>query len=321
MNASGPWVDELDSLDNKTHGNKLQLTKGVHLVVDHQKLPIKQSVYFDTYDKRMMFVIPRDGKTYLGTTDTFYKEDKLNPLTTEEDRIYLLKCVNDYFSCSLKLSDIESSWAGIRPLIKTAGKNPSEISRKDEIFEWESGLITIAGGKLTGYRKMAQRIVDLLAKKIAVAEQKKLPACSTHQILLSGGKIDSESFSEFVKDKMRAGIALGLSPREAETLAHRYGSETDKLHTILNTLIKNEDATNRLPLSLRAELIYVIENEMCLTPTDFFIRRTGMLYFDMDSAKKHSADLISYMQQILKWDKTLAQRYTEELQEAVLNAQ
>jgi glycerol-3-phosphate dehydrogenase len=322
VNASGPWVDELDSLDDKSHANKLQLTKGVHLVVDHQKLPVRQSVYFDTYDKRMMFVIPRDGKTYLGTTDTFYNGDKLNPLITDEDKAYVLKCINDYFAGhSLTLSDLESGWAGIRPLIMKPGKKPSEISRKDETFVWDSGLITIAGGKLTGYRKMAQRIVDLIAKKIEIAGQKKLPACSTDHILLSGGKLGSMHFPEFIKHKIPAGITLGLSYEVAEKLLNRYGSETDMLYEIMKALKETESPNHDLPLWLRGEIVYAIEYEMCLTPSDFFIRRTGMLYFDIDSVKSYRTALINYMKGILQWDSTLTEYYDKELQQAILNVQ
>jgi glycerol-3-phosphate dehydrogenase len=319
VNASGPWVDELDSLDDKMQDNKLQLTKGVHLLVDHSRLPVKQSVYFDTFDHRMIFVIPREGKTYIGTTDTFYSGDKQNPLISLEDKAYLLKCVNDYFAgCSLQLSDVESGWAGLRPLIRKPGKKPSEISRKDEIFEWPSGLITIAGGKLTGYRKMAQQVVDLLAQKIALAQKRKLPVCSTHQIILSGGQTGGMDFQAFVK-KTAPGIQL--SAGEAETLLSRYGSEIKELMMIMNALKEKGVADQHLPLLLQAELIYTVEHEMCLTPSDFFIRRTGMLYFDIEAVKKHSSGVIDYMQEILGWDKKLKQTYEKELEEAILNAQ
>ena len=322
VNASGPWVDELDSIDDSAKADKLKLTKGVHLVVDYKKLPIKQALYFDTYDKRMIFVIPRDGKTYIGTTDTFYSDDKLNPLTTSEDKAYLVKCVNDYFTGqALKLSDIESSWAGIRPLIKKVGKKPSEISRKDEIFEWQSGLITIAGGKLTGYRKMAQNIVDLIAKRIDKAEHKKLPTCNTDKILLSGGKIGAINFLDFIKNKTPLLLALGLNSEEAQKVIYRYGSEIDELCTIAKALNTKEDTNHYLPLFIRAELVYAIENEMCLTPSDFFIRRTGMLYFKIDSVKKYRVALITYMQHLLCWDNVLTEKYNRELEQAILNMQ
>ena len=97
VNAAGPWVDEVDELDAKTSKHKLHITKGVHLVVDWKKLPVTQSAYFDTFDKRMIFVIPRQGKTYIGTTDTFYEGDVVNPKITKQDIDYLIKCVNDFF--------------------------------------------------------------------------------------------------------------------------------------------------------------------------------------------------------------------------------
>ncbi len=167
VNATGPWVDDLDDLDMKHGAHKLHITKGVHIVVDGKKLPLKQSAYFDTFDKRMIFVIPREGKTYIGTTDTFYKGELSHPKITAEDKAYLLKCVNEFFPGNrLTEEDIESGWAGLRPLVNKPGKGPSEISRKDEMFVSSSGLITIAGGKLTGYRKMAERVVDVVARKM-----------------------------------------------------------------------------------------------------------------------------------------------------------
>ncbi len=133
------------------------MTKGVHIVIDQSRFPLKQAIYFDTPDKRMVFAIPRNGKTYVGTTDTFYEGDIAHPKMSTEDRSYLIKAINDMFpDVRIREQDIESSWAGLRPLIYEEGKDPSEISRKDEIWESDSGLITIAGGKLTGYRKMAR---------------------------------------------------------------------------------------------------------------------------------------------------------------------
>lgn len=157
VNATGPWVDSLRELDRSKQGKTLRLTKGIHLVFDGRRFPLQQAIYFDTPDKRMVFAIPRDGKTYVGTTDTDYVGDIAHPRMSEEDRRYLLSCVNEMFpELKLDASDVESSWAGLRPLIYEEGKSPSEVSRRDEIFRSPSGLITIAGGKLTGYRKMAE---------------------------------------------------------------------------------------------------------------------------------------------------------------------
>lgn len=312
VNAGGPWVDELDDLDKKEKEHKLQITKGVHLVVDWKKLPVKQSLYFDTFDKRMVFVIPRDGKTYIGTTDTFYNDNKPNPLISKEDRDYLIRCINDYFpESTIKVSDIESGWAGLRPLINKPGKGPSEISRKEEMFESESGLLTIAGGKLTGYRKMAERVVNKVAENIRKQEGKQIPLCSTHLIQLSGGKMEaSHDFAEFVNIKIKQGNSFGLPAEEAKTLALRYGSNVGTIYRIIESL---KDEKSEVPLLLRAQLRYAIQHEMCMSPCDFFIRRTGLFYFNIEVVKTWKQLLIQYMQAILLWDGSLVERYNEEL--------
>ena len=316
INATGPWVDDIDDLEKKHEAHKLHITKGVHIVVDEKKLAVKQSVYFDTHDKRMIFVIPREEKTYIGTTDTFYEGDLVSPKITTEDKNYLLKCVNDYFPESkLSLADIESGWAGLRPLVNKLGKGPSEISRKDETFVSTSGLIIIAGGKLTGYRKMAQRVVDIVMKKYLSNGKTNIADCTTDKIQLSGGKINKElSFSAFVKSKTTHGLALGLSPIETEKLINRYGSNIDELYTIIEKL---KEEKSELPILLRAQLIYAIEKEMCVTPADFFIRRAALLYFDIETVKKYKAELSLYMKALLLWDNELVDRFNSELEKTI----
>ena len=137
------------------------------LKVQVPSFPLKQAIYFDTEDGRMVFAIPRDGKTYVGTTDTFYEGDPKDITITAEDRAYLLDAIRFMFpSLHLTEAHIESGWAGVRPLIHEQGKGPSEISRKDEIWQTDGGLITIAGGKLTGYRKMAEKIIDIVVEQL-----------------------------------------------------------------------------------------------------------------------------------------------------------
>ncbi len=317
VNSTGPWVDDLDDLDNSKATHKLHITKGVHLVVDHKKLPIHQSVYFDTPDKRMLFVIPREGKTYIGTTDTFYHDDIKHPTITDEDRTYLLNCVNSFFPNSqISISDVESGWAGLRPLINKTGKGPSEISRKDEVFMYDSGLLTIAGGKLTGYRKMAQRITDIIAKRIGDSSEKKIAACSTNFIKLSGGKIKSDvSFSDFISLKMKEGVALKLTVKEAEILVNRYGSNVDLIFKLVKQLTETE--TSDIPVMLRAQILYSIENEMCLTPSDFFIRRTGAFYFDIDLVKTWQKEITTYMQQYLLCNDEVMKSFSDNLQQSI----
>src|SRR5699024_5924070 len=109
---------------------------GIHLVFDQSRFPLQQAIYFDTPDGRMVFAIPREGKAYVGTTDTVFEGNIAHPTMTEADRDYVLQAIDFMFpSLNITVDDVESSWAGLRPLIGEEGKDPSEISRKDEIFE------------------------------------------------------------------------------------------------------------------------------------------------------------------------------------------
>jgi glycerol-3-phosphate dehydrogenase len=314
VNATGPWVDILDAMDDPSSESKLHLTKGVHVVVDHKKLPIKQSIYFDTDDRRMIFAIPRDGKTYIGTTDTNYTGPIENPGITPEDKVYLIKAVNKIFpGVNLKIQDIESGWAGLRPLIRQRGKSPSAISRKDEIFQSASGLITIAGGKLTGYRKMAERVTDLVVTRFK-NEGKKFPGCTTDKIKISGGKFDgAKNFNEYIKEKTKSGIHEGLTEESAKALAEKYGSNVEKIFEIIRT--SGEEAKkNNLPVTLFAQLKYAIDEEMALSPSDFFIRRTSALYFNIDWVRQWKDAVISFMSKYLHWDEAQKNKYKEELE-------
>nr|PZN47680.1 MAG: hypothetical protein DIU61_19530 [Bacteroidota bacterium] len=148
VNATGPWVDDLRTADASLSGKRLHLTKGVHIVVPRERLPVQQAIYFDVSDGRMIFAIPRGRVSYIGTTDTNYDGDKDHVVATVEDAEYLIRAVNDTFpSVHLTLDDIESSWAGLRPLINEEGKSKWELSRKAEIFCSRWGCISFPGGK------------------------------------------------------------------------------------------------------------------------------------------------------------------------------
>jgi len=284
ISAAGPWVDELRGVNYSAKGKRLHLTKGVHLVFPYEKLPIKQSIYFDIPDGRMMFAIPRGKVTYVGTTDTNYTDDKNKVRTDRADAIYLLSAVNNMFPrINLEMSDIISSWAGLRPLIHEEGKSASELSRKDEIFTSESGLISIAGGKLTGYRKMAERVVDRIATKLN-DDGVKLAKCFTDEIMLRGN-VGFKKFAQVTKyiDKVFARIRIdGFTKHDAWFLVTNYGKQTE---TILETYKAMAGQNNSVRMA-KAELYFGIDFEMVQNPMDFFIRRTGRLYFDIESVRE-----------------------------------
>lgn len=318
VNAAGPWVDELREKDGSKQGKTLHWTKGVHLVIDQSRFPLQQAIYFDTPDKRMVFAIPREGKTYIGTTDTDYRDDLIHPRTTHEDQQYLLTAANHMFP-SLKLTeaDVESSWAGIRPLIHEAGKAPSEISRHDEIFHSPSGLITIAGGKLTGYRKMAERVVDLVAKQIKGADY---PTSQTKNMTLSGGNVGgSKNLATYLVRKTQHGMEIGLTKQEAERLARLYGSNVGEVFGIIkNRQAEAEQA--RLAPAVFASLIYGIEHEMVLTPVDFFARRTGAMFFHIDWVLQWKEPVFSYMKKSFQWDEQQSAHFYQLLEKEITYA-
>ena len=306
VSAAGPWVDELRDINKSKSGKYLHLTKGVHIVLPHVKFPVRQAIYFDVEDGRMIFAIPRGRTTYVGTTDTSYEGNKDRVSTTLQDAQYLIAAVNATFpAVKLSVGDIESSWAGLRPLIHEEGKSASELSRKDEIFESDSGLISIAGGKLTGYRKMAERVVSLVIKRHF--SDKSLFPCRTDQIKLASNTFASvkqvRKYLQTIREKLDA---FGLGELSAIYLVENYGQQAD---VIINYAGKPTPHEAEVAL-LKAELWYCLNHEMVCSLQDFFIRRTGLLYFDIHKVRKWKELIAKECQSYFLWDVT---RTTEEL--------
>lgn len=311
VNATGPWVDLLRKKDNSLKGKRLQLTKGVHIVLPYKILPIKQAVYFDVAeDNRMVFAIPRNGKTYIGTTDTVYSEKIDEPHATKEDVNYILRATNNIFpKLNLKIEHVESSWAGLRPLIYEDGKSPSELSRKDEIFESESGLLSIAGGKLTGYRKMAERIVN---KVVELHHIKNTSKCKTEKLPISG--------SDFTSDKEVRNLIIKLTSENKKyqlgveiikEWVYRYGTNTPKIIAMYKEFLHHKkDAELCFYLS---EIQYCIENECVLKLEDFYIRRSAKVYFDAPNVKKYLNEVALFLQEQLHYSNDEIEKQKETL--------
>ncbi len=300
ISAAGPWVDDLRSVNHSKKGKRLHLTKGVHLVFPHEKLPVKQSVYFDVPDGRMIFAIPRGKVTYVGTTDTNYDLDKDHVTTDIADAIYLISAVNHMFpKIELELDDIESSWAGLRPLIHEEGKSASELSRKDEIFTSDTGLISMAGGKLTGYRKMAERVVNRVARKMKEDHDIEVAETKTAEIPLCGSDFKKyKHVKKYIAEVYERIKADGFGEYDAWFLVTNYGKQTENILERYRD-IQAEDASIRMA---RAELQFCIEYEMVINPMDFFIRRTGRLYFDIQSVRKLLEPLMNDFSDIFNVD-------------------
>lgn len=276
VNAAGPWVDEVRRLAGAPSGARLHLTKGVHLVVRHERLPVRHIVVMQARDRRSIFAVPRGSCTYIGTTDTDYGAPAEHPEVTAADAEYLLEAVNRTFTGpALTQGDLVASWAGLRPLLHEEGKRPSEISRKDEIIAGgEDGLISIAGGKLTTHRRMAERVVDLVCRRLG----RKGAACQTAVVALPNGEMTPEELvvlTATLRDRLPE-----LPTGSAERLVRLYGAGCVRL---LRRIADDPVAGDTLPgptAVLRAEIEQALDEDMALTVEDILERRTRLLLFD-----------------------------------------
>lgn len=279
VNASGPWLDALRRLEEDTAPPMLQLTKGIHVVLKRDRLPIEHTVVMQAADKRGIFVVPRGEYVYFGTTDTFYPEAEYNPVIRREDIAYLMDIGSKTFAQGpFNDDDIVSLWSGVRPLLAQHGKKPSEISRKNETLHGASGILSIAGGKLTSYRSMAERIVDECEELLGIPHQQ----ATTSTALLPGGACDELLQSE-IEDLQKN----GFSAAEAERVARLYGSEA-------------VDLFSKGP-SLDTEVTYAVIHEGASTLEDFWARRSGRARFDTDGGMPILESAASTMAGLLDW--------------------
>jgi glycerol-3-phosphate dehydrogenase len=322
VNAAGPWVVDVIAFDAFPPLKELLLSKGTHIVISHTKFPLQQALYYDDFEKkRMIFAIPKGNITYVGTTDIEFTGDKNKIYSSRIEVNYLIKTIQSLFpQLSIDVSDIISSWVGVRPLIKEPGKKSTEVSRKDEIFVSPSGLISIAGGKLTGFRKMAEKVVNLLVKshfkdKIGLKE-----SGITKNTLLEGNSFKSESdlYNYIVKVKDLF-TDLDFEPNLAPVLIKRYG---DKIDIIIDLIVNKLNVNDKMECLLEAEIKYGIYHEMIYFPTDFVQRQTGMLWFDRPLCNSKKNFILDVFALEFQWDdkiKSLERKKLDQLLDTVLD--
>lgn len=304
VNATGAWVDLLRKKDNSLKGKRLHLTKGIHIVIPRSRFNLSHAIYFDVGDSRMVFAIPRFNVVYVGTTDTTYDGNLDEPEIEQKDVEYLLKALQRISpDTKLTMHDVESAWAGLRPLIHQEGKSPSELSRKDEIFESESGLMSIAGGKLTGYRLMAKKVVDLVAKKLKKNENRETGKCITKPIKLAGAEFDFQAnelkLREYCELLYERSMQTGIDYADFRILFHRYGTNMEH---IAELAYDHYNQTKKSAESwLLAETEYLLEHEMACTLSDVFIRRTGKIHFFIKNIQNELPLVANFMAEKLKW--------------------
>ena len=278
VNAAGPWVDALRALEDPAAGSRLKLSKGIHLVFPSARLPVSRTIIMPAADRRSVFAVPKGAMTYLGTTDTFYPDADYWPRVEDADIDYLLAASAERFSVTpLTRADIVSAWSGVRPLVAEEGKSASEISRKDEVWTGPAGVLSIAGGKLTAYRMMAERVVDLAEAALG----RKASHPRTAEEPLVGGDLDV------------AALTATVGPG-GERLVGLYGSEA--------SLIAQAGGGPAV------EARHAVLNEGALTLEDYWVRRSARAWFDPDGGLAALASAAEAMAGLLAWSPAETER-------------
>ncbi|WHQ78886.1 type 1 glycerol-3-phosphate oxidase [Latilactobacillus curvatus] len=374
INTAGPWVDKVNALNTEVKAQEtLRPTKGIHLVVDSSRLSVPQPTYFDSglHDGRMIFVVPREGKTYFGTTDTDYTGDFKHPRVEQADVDYLLKAINNrYPSVNIALNDIEASWAGLRPLIsnngssdyngggansgkvseesfnnliktvddyenKTAARadvekaisqlrtahaeesvNPSQVSRGSDLKVAENGLITLSGGKITDYRKMAAGALELIRDILKKDFNETVREIDSKKLQVSGGHFDPNNVDDTLKFYAKVAMNKGIDEEDAIDLANRFGSNVSRVVSYAD-----QGAAEGLNLKETISLRYSVNEEMTLTPVDYLLRRTNFILFHNDQLAAIKQPVVDEMARLLNWDDAEKARQTELLDSAIAEAQ
>jgi glycerol-3-phosphate dehydrogenase len=257
-------------MDADAPGPVLHLTKGIHLVFRPEDLPVHHCVVMRARDRRPLFTVPYGPYVYVGTTDTTYEGPLDEPAVTADDADYLFDTLARSFpDLRLGPEHVVGAWAGVRPLVYEEGRSPSEISRKDEIAVSASGLITIAGGKLTTYRRMAERVVDAALPLLG----RSAPGGRSDVEPLAGGGTTTDPIS--------ASAAMPAATRARLRAVH--GSDAGEVFATAGDAAAWEPLAVDVPLS-PAEVRYAVRHEMACTLTDVLERRTRLALFATERA-------------------------------------
>jgi glycerol-3-phosphate dehydrogenase len=265
VNATGVWADRLrpGELHDEAEVPRIRPSRGTHITLRHEDLPLISGAIVPAGGGRSIFALPWLGSTLIGTTDNDYDTDELDHIRpAEEDVEYLLEATNTFFGSSLQASDLTGAYAGVRPLISTGDPKKSvDISRKAELYETSSGMVTITGGKLTTWRRMAKMTVDAIVER----EARDAP-CRTHEIPL-GQAIEPDALPriEGVRDDAYA------------MLAGRYGHQA---HDVLAVASERGELAQPIvadgPPDRLAEAVYAARHEQARSVGDALLRRTRL---------------------------------------------
>ncbi len=278
INATGIFTDEIRRIDEPDTWPVMQLSQGIHLVLDADVLGGDTALMIpETDDGRILFAIPWNGKVLLGTTDTPVSEPELEPECREREIEFLLEHASRYFHKEISRREVRAVFVGIRPLVSEGDtQETASLSRKHRIIVSESGLVSIAGGKWTTYRKMAEDVVNAALTVSGLVER----PCKTYRLKLHGaGRGHDESWKW---------AAYGSDASSLQELVDQHPEWDQLLHP-------------RLPIRV-IEVIWAIRYEMARTVEDVLSRRTRALIYDAGAALEAAPDVARLMRSELDMD-------------------
>lgn len=293
VNACGPFAEAILRMDDPEAKPILKGAEGVHIILDRDKIPLDVGLLIPkTDDGRVLFLLPWEGHIIVGTTDE-PTEIVEKPVAPEADIAYLLDYVRRYFKTDVTEKDVKAAWCGIRPLVfDPKAKDTSQLAREHVLFESKSGLITIAGGKWTIYRLMAEHTVD---RAIRVGKLNPPRGCVTHDMRLVGGCHYAPDM-----DKVLA-TRHGLPVDVAESLVRSYGDQVGKILALIT-----EHGMERLSPNhpfLEVEVRHAVREEQAVHAADVLIRRLTFALTDTEAALAAVDRVVALMAEELGWDK------------------
>lgn len=310
VNATGPWTDLTRRLSRGDASPILRVTKGVHIVVEHDKLPIHNAVVcFHPKDDRVLFAIPWGDRSYIGTTDTDFDGDLDDLYATADDVRYLLEAAAAYFpEHPLTASDVIATWAGLRPLIAPEGDregvSESKVSREHQILVGEDGLITIAGGKLTTFRRMSAEVVDTVVRllRLADAAPRELAESRSDRVPLPGalGWPENDDPTKVVA-RVRETGGVAIDEKIAAHLTSVYGMVAIQVAGLCAA-----DPSLATPLvegrpEILAQVDWAVHRELAASVSDVMIRRTQLYFRDVDQGLSAVPAVADRMAELLRW--------------------
>ena len=293
INAAGPFVDRIRKMDDESTDPVLKAASGIHIILSSRFVPPETGLLIPkTEDGRVLFVLPWQGHALIGTTD-HPAEIVDHPRAEEEEIEYLLRHINQYFDLSVQRSDILSAWSGLRPLVQfDKSANTAQQVREHLILTSPSGLVSIAGGKWTSYRKMAEEAVD---QAINTAHLQAERPCQTYQMPLVGAEHFSEGISQVLTD------THGLDPDVSHHLHYSFGDQAMLVARLAQTEELNKRLHSEHPF-IEAEVVYASRYEFAERASDVLTRRIPLALLDLAAAEAVVPRVVELMAKEHHWN-------------------